>query len=267
MSKVITYSLILIAVFIGWATMAQAYEVAEVKDGATIRGQITFSGVPPGPLQFEVEKNPEVCGHQRSLVKVEVQNGLLKGAVVILEGIESGKPFAKQEFQGNAPGKGTFQYKGGETLGLRVNTENCNFGPFTGVLTPDEAVRFGNKDSIKHVLHTFVALDTRGNVLRTLHNRDIHPDDEFDRTFDSDKLKESRVVRITCNRHDFMQNWMYVVKNPYFAISDEEGHFSIDNIPPGRYKLRAWHPVLGLQEQHVHVMPGMVLGADLAFSE
>jgi len=70
MSKVITYSLILIAVFIGWATMAQAYEVAEVKDGATIRGQITFSGVPPGPLQFEVEKNPEVCGHQRSLVKV-----------------------------------------------------------------------------------------------------------------------------------------------------------------------------------------------------
>jgi len=267
MSTFMKYFLIANLIFMGWATMAQAYEVAEVRDGATIQGKVTFSGTPPEPLRFEVEKNPEVCGDQRSLVKVEAQNGLLKGAVVILEGIESGKPFAKQEFRGNPPGKGTFQYTGGETLGLRVNTENCNFGPFTGVLTPDEAVRFGNKDSIKHVLHTFVALDTRGSVLRTLHNRDIHPDGAFDRTFDSDKLKESRLVRITCNRHDFMQNWLYVVKNPYFAISDERGQFVIDNIPPGHYTFRAWHPVLGLQEQEVQAAPGKVLGADFAFSE
>ncbi len=246
-------------------SMAHAYEVADVRDGGTIQGNVTFFGILPEPQRFEVEKNPEVCGDQRSLVKVEAQNGFLKGAVVILEGIESGKPFAKQEFLGSSPGKGAFQYVGGETLGLRVKTKNCNFGPFTGVLTPDEAVQFGNQDSVKHVLHTFVSLDTKGSVLRTLHNRDIHPDDEFERTFDSDKLKESRVVRMTCNRHDFMQNWFYVVKNPYFAISDENGNFSIDNIPPGHYTLRAWHPVLGLQEQEVHVMPNQDFVADFTF--
>ncbi len=248
-------------------SMAHAYEVAEVRDGGTIQGKITFSGTPPEALQFDVDKNPEVCGDQRSLVKVEAHNGMLKGAVVVLEGIESGKPFAKQEFLGTAPGKGRFQYMGGETLGLRVKTENCNFGPFTGVLTPDEAVIFGNHDSVKHVLHTFISLDAGGNVLRTLHNRDIHPDDEFDRAFDSDKLRDSRLVRITCNRHDFMQNWLYVVKNPYFAISDEEGHFSIDNIPPGHYTLRAWHPVLGLHERNVQVRAGEKLATEFTFSE
>ncbi len=267
MSRILTYLHISILIFIGWATMAQAYEVAEVRDGGTIHGTVTFSGAPPEPLQFEVEKNPEVCGQKRNLVKVETQDGFLQGAIMILEGVEAGKPFAKQELPGAHPGKGSFQYTGGEKLGLRVKAENCNFGPFTGVLTPDEAVRFGNKDSIKHVLHTFVSLDTKGSVLRTLHNRDIHPDGEFERTFDSGKVKESRVVRLTCNRHDFMQNWLYVVNNPYFATSDENGNFSIDNIPPGQYILKAWHPLLSLQEQEVQVTPGRALGIDFAFSE
>lgn len=255
-----------LAIIVG-PSVTYAYNIVEVKEGGTIAGQVNFSGHPPEPLQFAVEKNPEVCGDQRSLVKVEVQNGLLKGAVVLLEGIESGKPFTKQEFRGSAPGKGMFQYVGGETLGLRVKTENCNFGPFTGVLTPDEAVRFGNQDSVKHVLHTFVSLDTAGSILRTWHNRDIHPEGAFERTFDSDKLRDSRLVRITCNRHDFMQNWLYVVQNPYFAVSDEKGNFSIDNIPPGHYTLKAWHPMLGLQEQEIQVTSGKTLAIDFAFSE
>ncbi len=267
MRKIMRYFLLASILFIGWATMVQAYEVVEVRDAATISGLVTFSGALPDPLWFDVDKNPEVCGQRRSLVKVEAENGLLKGAVVILEGIETGKPFAQQKLTGAHPGKGSFTYTGGEKLGLQVKTENCNFGPFTGVLTPDEAVRFGNKDSIKHVLHTFVSLDTKGSVLRTLHNRDLHPDREIHRTFASGKVKKRRVVRFTCNRHDFMQNWLYVVQNPYFAISDKKGQFNIDHIPPGHYTLRAWHPLLGLQEQEVHVMPNKAIMADFAFSE
>jgi hypothetical protein len=64
-----------------------------------------------------------------------------------------------------------------------------------------------------------------------------------------------------------MQNWLYVVKNPYFAISNVEGKFVIDNIPPGHYTLRAWHPVLGLQEQEVNVTPGTASEINFAFSE
>ena len=266
MRKFITYWFICNLIFVGWATMAQAYEVTDVRDGGTISGQVTFLGVAPEPLRVKVDKNPEVCGQERSLIKVETKNGLLKGAVIVLEGIESGKPFAKQAFRGTSPGEGAFQYEGGTELGFRVKTKNCNFGPFTGVLVPDEAVRFGNQDSIKHVLHTFVASDARGTVLRTLHNRDIRPESAFERTFPSEKLK-SRVVRIACNRHDFMQNWLYVVKTPYFAISDEDGRFAIDKIPAGQYVLRAWHPVLGLQEQNVQVTSSKEFVVGFTFPE
>jgi hypothetical protein len=85
-------------------------------------------------------------------------------------------------------------------------------------------------------------------------------------TMSSGKLKDSRMVRFACNRHDFMENWLYVVKNPYFAITDEKGQFVIDNIPPGTYTLRAWHPLLGLQEQEINVEPEKALGTDFAFS-
>ncbi len=267
MNNALKYLVLAAAIFMSWSTMTQAYEVVNVSEGATIGGKITFLGDPPSPLQMEVEKNPEVCGQQRSLVKMEVQNGKLKGAVVIVEGIEAGKPFEKQSYPGSAPGRGIFQHKGGEALGLAVETENCNFGPFTGVVTPDEAVRFRNKDSVKHVLHTFMSMDSRGSVLRTLHNRDIQPNRAFDRTFPSGKLKDSRVIRVACNRHDFMQNWLYVVNNPYFAISDSNGQFAIKDIPPGRYTLRVWHPMLGFKEQNVQAGPNEALRTEFTFSE
>ena len=33
-----------------------------------------------------------------------------------------------------------------------------------------------------------------------------------------------------------------VVKNPYYAITQEDGNFKISDIPPGEYTLSAWHP-------------------------
>lgn len=245
----------------------QAYEVENVQNSGTIQGQVTFSGVLPEPLRFAVKKNPEVCGQERSLIKVETHGELLTGAVVVLEGIEKGKPFSVQSFSGNAPGEGEFRYLGGNALGLQVKTKGCNFGPFTGVLAADEPVQFENRDSIKHTLQTFVSRDFSGRILRTVHNRDIQPGVEFDPMFSSEKLKGSQVVRVTCNRHDFMQNWFYVVKNPYFAFSDKEGHFQINRIPPGSYRLRVWHPILGLQEKAVEIAKGQELVANFTYQE
>ena len=247
-------------------SVIHAYEIGEVQNGGTIQGQVSFLGSPPMPAQFNVDKNPEVCGQERSLTRVDVRNGFLAGAVVVLEGIEKGKPFPPQTRHGEAPGEGTFRYQGGESLGLRVHTKGCNFGPYTGVVAADQPVQFGNKDSVKHILHTFVAKGHRGSILRTMHNRDIHPSGEMHLTVSSGKLKDSRIVRLACNRHDFMENWLYVVKHPYFAITNESGKFVLDTIPPGHYTLRSWHPLLGLQEQKVYVKPDMTLDADFTFS-
>ncbi|HBP90278.1 MAG TPA: hypothetical protein PKK23_16765 [Nitrospirales bacterium] len=247
-------------------TLAQAYKTSEVQHGGTIQGHITFAGSSPAPLRFTVEKNPEVCGQERSLLKVETHNGFLTGAVVVLEGVQTGKPFPAESFPGARPGEGEFRYQGGNTLGLQVRTKGCNFGPFTGVIAADEPVQFENQDIIKHTLHTFVARDKKGTILRTTHNQDLQPQTVIHETFDSDKLKTGHVVRLICNRHDFMQNWLYAVDHPYFAISDQEGRFTINEIPPGTYTLLAWHPILGEQRQEVHVMADSELQSEFQFA-
>jgi hypothetical protein len=56
------------------------------------------------------------------------------------------------------------------------------------VIAADEAVQFANLDSIKHTLHIFTALDSKGTILRTVHKQDLHPHNAINRTFDSGKL-------------------------------------------------------------------------------
>lgn len=232
-----------------------AYEVAEVTNGATISGNIGFLGVPPEPLRFEVKKNSDVCGTERWLSKVEVHNDRLKGAVVMLQGVSKGKPFEASVHRGESPNDGAFHYKGGHELTLTIQTKSCNFGPYTGVLASQNLIRLENTDSVKHVLHSYAVRGRKASILRSVHNRDIFPGSDIEVEFTTRHLKHSSVVAITCDRHDFMENRFYVVDNPYFSLSDREGHFNIDDVPPGHYELVVWHPVLGEKKQEITVEP------------
>lgn len=246
---------------------ALAYDVTEVINGATIAGRIAFTGTAPAPRHFEVKKNPEVCGHDRALTKVEVNNGFLKGAVIALEGVQEGKPFEAKSFRGASPNDGAFLYDAGKTLDLDIQLKNCNFGPFTGVLAAEETIRVANQDSIKHVLHTYVVKGRKASILKTVHNKNLPAHSEREEIFQSKKLKHGRVVALTCDRHDFMENWMYLIDSPYFAISDQDGQFTIDQVPPGRYDLVAWHPVLGTREQVVTVTDDGNIRVNFEFSK
>ena len=250
----------------GFAGVGFAYDVGEVANGATIAGKVTFTGtLPQAPRRFEVRNGPEVCGPERVLTKLDVRDGRVKGVVIALEGVEKGKPFPSHHDTATGQGRGTFQYAGGNSLNLGVRLEKCSFGPFTGVIRADESVRFVNHDSIKHMLHTYALKGRKAKILRTLHTQSLRAQGQTEKMFPAKKLRRAFAVGLTCDRHDFMENWLYVVKNPYYAISDESGNFEINQVPPGDYNLVAWHPVLGMKEQHVTVTPDGRLPVDFDF--
>lgn len=253
LKTILTVGWLSLTIFGCWG-MALAYEVAEVANAATIAGMIAFKGTPPATRLFELKKGPEVCGKERALTKVEVKNGALKGAVIVLEGVTKGKPFEARSYRDQFPNEGEFRYEKGNELDLDVRLKNCNFGPFTGVLSAGQPVKFINQDPIKHTLHTYVLKGRKATILKTVHNQNIPPKTEIEQTLQVKKLKHGRVVALTCDRHDFMENWMYVVNTPYFSISDQDGSFAIDRVPPGEYELVVWHPVLGMNEQKVTVV-------------
>jgi plastocyanin len=60
-------------------------------------------------------------------------------------------------------------------------------------------------------------------------------------------------VDVFCAIHTKMHCVVLVLENPYFALADDKGRFVIRNVPPGTYKLRAWHERVPGQVKEVTV--------------
>ena len=53
-----------------------------------------------------------------------------------------------------------------------------------------------------------------------------------------DKVEHS--FKVKCDVHPWMKAYISVFNHPYFAVTDDTGHYQIDNIPPGEYEVIAW---------------------------
>lgn len=59
--------------------------------------------------------------------------------------------------------------------------------------------------------------------------------------------------------HDHMTAFIAVFDHPFYAVTDDQGAFTIPNVPVGKYKMQAWHEVLGLLEKEVGLWLGKAL--------
>ncbi len=76
--------------------------------------------------------------------------------------------------------------------------------------------------------------------------------------------KATEFIEVKCNIHPWMHGWFAVVKGPY-AVTDENGNFTIQNVPPGSYTVSAWQEVYGTQTAKVTVAAGGSAKADFTF--
>lgn len=60
-------------------------------------------------------------------------------------------------------------------------------------------------------------------------------------------------VDVFCSIHSRMSCIVLVLENPHHTTADRSGHYSITNIPPGTYQLKAWHERVPAQTKQVTV--------------
>jgi hypothetical protein len=56
-------------------------------------------------------------------------------------------------------------------------------------------------------------------------------------------------VQIGCSLHPWMRAYVYISPHPWFAVSDAQGQFKMEKIPPGEYSLWLRHPDTGKSER------------------
>lgn len=130
----------------------------------------------------------------------------------------------------------------------RVNQEKANFTPPVLPIVAGTTVEWPNNDDIYH--NVFSMSDTK----------------DFDLGLYKGNPKEKRVtfdkpgrVDVFCSIHANMHCVVLVLENPHYAIADDAGRYSITNVPPGTYRLKAWHERLPAQSQEIIVPAGGVV--------
>ena len=224
-------------------SLAQAYDVAAVSGGGRVTGKVSFKGAAPAPKSIAITKDNQVCGTgNRDIVEVAVKDGNLRGAVVYVAKIDKGKDWG--EFD-----KPVLDQKG------------CRFAPDVLVVKKDVDLTIRNSDPVLHNIHTYEII---GTVRRTMFN--VGQPDKGDMKQPM-KVRRANAVKIECDAHDFMHAWAFAADNPYAAVSGDDGSFAIDNLPPGEYEVKAWHPVLGEKSAKVTVASGAAANASFEFSK
>ena len=55
------------------------------------------------------------------------------------------------------------------------------------------------------------------------------------------RFEQPGIVRVFCDIHSHMNAFILVFSHPFFAVTDEEGRYRIENVPPGAYGVVAWN--------------------------
>ena len=144
--------------------------------------------------------------------------------------------------------RGAFETEeGGHAI---MDQRNETFVPHVLAITTGTTVDFPNSDRFYH--NVFSLSKTRRFDLGRYaagHSQSV----KFDRP---------GIVRVFCDIHSHMNAFILVFTHPFFGITDDEGRYHIDDVPPGTYDVVAWHEGTPSESKPASVPDGGVAELD-----
>jgi hypothetical protein len=207
-----------------------------------LTGHVKFKGPKPAPGKVDMSADKKclkiVPGKELYSEQVVVNpNGTLKNVFVY---VKSG--LAKKEYPvPAAPAK--------------LDQRGCQYFPHVLGMMVGQSIQINSSDATLHNVHALPKNSKPFNL--------PFPKAGMSRTqsFSSPEV----MVKVRCDVHNWMSAYIGVLDHPFFAVTDDQGRFSIPNLPPGKYEVEAWHEKYGTTAATVTVDPAGSASADFTF--
>jgi len=208
---------------------------------ADITGKATYTGEKPAAKTISMDAVPACANQHKGPIPVEDTvvnpNGTLKNVFVY---VKSGLPARQWPVPSAA---------------VVMDQKGCIYTPrVLGVMTGQDLV-FTNNDPSMHNVHPMPKNNKEWNTSQAPKGEKLVKQFE----------KEDIMIPFKCNVHPWMKAYVGVVAHPFFAVTSDDGSFSLKGLPPGDYTLEAWHEKLGTQEIKVTVAAKDTKTADFSF--
>jgi plastocyanin len=221
--------------------VAGAVDAMAQANTGTIRGKVRITGKLPGNPIIRMGVDP-MCSKANAGKRVIQEN-----VVAAIDG-SLGNVFVRL--------KGNFPQAPVPTQPVTVDQHNCVYAPRVIGARVGQTIQIKNSDAF---MHNVDALSGKANGFNIAQPR-------AGLVYEFKPKNEEVMMHVKCDIHSWMNLYIGIVTNPYFAVSDTMGTFEIRGVPPGTYSIEGWQEKLGLVSKMVSVKAGAVTTVDLSYA-
>jgi hypothetical protein len=196
----------------------------------TIKGRLVWGGdsVPPAKNLVEVgaaNKDPQVCAKDapipaRDLVVDPATKGV-RHAFAYLVRPQGTNADALKALVAKAPK-------------VEIDQKNCEFRPYVTAMVQDQPLVLKSSDPTNHNVRFSAFANAAFNQI-------LPPNGQVEVKL----VAERRPIPLNCDIHPWMKGFIMVFDHPFFAITGEDGSFTIEGVPAGAQKLVVWQETIG----------------------
>lgn len=225
----------------GGADGAQEAPV-DLSNAGSVSGTVTFTGTPPAPEPIDMSDEEQcAAAHDEQPMKHAARVGPDGGLANVFVHVKEGLPAGEWPTPSEA---------------VTLDQEGCEYHPHVLGVQAGQNIEIKNSDGILHNINTTPSA-----------NRGFNISQPTTMTSTRSFARPEIMIPVRCDVHGWMESYVGVTEHPYFAVSGENGSFTIDDLPPGDYVLEAWHERYGTQTANVTIEPNGSATVEFTYDE
>jgi plastocyanin len=190
----------------------------------SITGKISYAGTAPEPKKIDTSADAACTAKSPNLVAEDwvVKDGKVANTFVYVKDGTLADNSKIADWSFDTPG-----------TAATLDQNGCHYKPHVLGVMVKQNISITNSDPTTHNIHF------TPNPAKNPDWNQSQPNGAAPLTH---SLNVSEVmVPVKCNQHPWMKSYIGVLKHPFFAVSGDDGSFTIKGVPPGKYTVVAWH--------------------------